>query len=184
MSGITRSRLPINASASGSIIPWLASSNRLRFEKDGARSFTETFGHLYSPDNLAAFLVNHSEANWRMELADPAYAIRLGEAGGDPVAYAKIGPPSLPFEPRGTPIELRQIYVLKPWQGSGAAKELMQWVLDEARRRGADELYLSVFTDNHRARAFYGRYGFEEVGPYKFMVGSHADEDIVMRLGL
>jgi len=110
--------------------------------------------------------------------------VRIGEADGQAVAYAKLGPPSLPFEPRGNPIELRQIYVLKPWQGKGAAAEMMDWVLGEARRRGADELYLSVFTDNHRARRFYARYGFEEIGPYAFMVGSHADEDIVMRLGL
>lgn len=150
----------------------------------GARTFTDTFGHLYSPDNLAAFLVNHSEENWLRELEDPAFAVRIGEADGQAVAYAKLGPPSLPFEPRGKPVELRQIYFLKDWQGSGAATELMAWVLTEARRRGADEIYLSVFTDNHRARRFYARYGFEEVGPYKFMVGSHADEDIVMRLGL
>ncbi|HET7709476.1 MAG TPA: GNAT family N-acetyltransferase [Sphingomicrobium sp.] len=150
----------------------------------GRATFTETFGHLYSPDNLAAFLVNHSPEKWRKELTDPAFAVRIGEAGGQAVAYVKLGPPSLPFEPRGAPIELRQIYVLKPWQGSGAAAEMMDWVVAEARRRGADELYLSVFTDNHRARRFYARYGFEEVGPYAFMVGDHADEDIVMRLAL
>jgi GNAT superfamily N-acetyltransferase len=150
----------------------------------GARTFTETFGHLYSPENLAAFRVNHSIDNWRRELGDTAFAVRIGEADGQAVAYAKLGPPSLPFEPRGNPIELRQLYLLKPWQGKGAAAEMMDWVLAEARRRGADELYLSVFTDNHRARRFYARYGFEEIGPYAFMVGTHADEDIVMRLGL
>jgi ribosomal protein S18 acetylase RimI-like enzyme len=147
----------------------------------GARSFTETFGHLYTPENLAAFLASHSEEKWRSELADPAFAVRIGEAQGMAVAYAKIGPPTLPFEPRGRPVELRQFYVLKDWQGTGAAATLMQWVLEEAERRGGDELYLSVFIDNHRARRFYERYGFERVGRYAFMVGTHADEDIVMR---
>lgn len=147
----------------------------------GRRSFTETFGHLYSDENLAAFLASHSEHGWLRELSDPAFAVRTGEADGEAVAFAKLGPPSLPFEPRGKPIELRQFYVLKPWHGSGAARELMRWVLDEAKRRGADELYLSVFVDNHRARRFYDRYGFEPVGRYDFMVGTHADEDIVMR---
>ena len=37
----------------------------------------------------------------------------------------------------------------------------MDWALDEARRRGARQLYLSVFIDNHRARRFYERYGFD-----------------------
>nr|WP_294168872.1 GNAT family N-acetyltransferase [uncultured Sphingomonas sp.] len=150
----------------------------------GARSFFETFGHLYDPADLALFLQNHAVAEWRRQLADPGYTTRVGEADGQFAAYAKVGPPSLPFQPRGACAELRQFYVLKPWHGTGAAEKLMDWVLDEARRRGAEHLYLSVFTDNHRARRFYARYGFVEEGPYKFMVGNHADEDIVMRLNL
>ena len=46
------------------------------------------------------------------------------------------------------------------------------------------ELYLTVYVDNHRARRFYDRYGFERVGRYDFMVGSHADEDVIMRRSL
>lgn len=150
----------------------------------GARAFFETFGHLYDPADLALFLQSHAVAEWRQQLTDPDYAIRLGEAAGQLAAYAKVGPPTLPFTPRGQSTELRQFYILKPWHGSGAAEALMTWVLDEARRRDARHLYLSVFTDNHRARRFYARYGFVEEGPYKFMVGNHADEDIVMRLDL
>ena len=150
----------------------------------GRRTFTETFGHLYKPEDLAAFLLSHNREGWARKLADPAFAIRIGEAEGEPVAYAKLGPPSLPFKPRGHPIELRQLYVLQPWQGAGVATQLMDWAISEAKARGADELYLSVFTDNHRARRFYDRYGFVEVGPYAFMVGNHADEDIIMKLAL
>ena len=150
----------------------------------GRDSFTETFGHLYTAENLAAFLDNHSEGNWRSELADPRFAVRLGEAEGRAVGYCKLGPPSLPFEVSGPTIELRQLYVLKPWQGEGVAAALMDWALAEARRRGAADIYLSVFVDNPRARRFYERYGFEPVGRYDFMVGTHADEDIIMRLKL
>ena len=150
----------------------------------GARTFTETFGHLYTPDDLTLFLANHSQEKWRGELADPAFAVRIGEADGEAVAYAKLGPATLPFEPNGTPIELRQFYVLRGWHGTGASRELMDWVIGEARRRGADELYLSVFIENHRARRFYECYGFVAVGRYDFMVGTHADEDIVMRKAL
>jgi GNAT superfamily N-acetyltransferase len=150
----------------------------------GRASFIETFGHLYAPENLAAFLETHSPQGWRGELADSAFAVRLAQEDGKPVAYAKIGPPSLPFTVTGPTVELRQFYVLQPWHGAGVARELMAWVLAEARARGAAQLYLSVFVDNHRARRFYARYGFREVGTYHFMVGSHADDDIVMRLDL
>lgn len=152
----------------------------------GAQTFAETFGHLYDPADLAAFLTSHSAANWRQELADPRYHIVLAMAGDDAAGYAKLGPPSLPFTPRGTPIELRQFYVRQEWQGSGLAARMMEHMLALALARGtgADELYLSVFVDNHRARRFYRRYGFERVGTYAFMVGNHRDEDDVMRVSL
>jgi len=74
--------------------------------------------------------------------------------------------------------------VLKPWQGTGVARDLMDWAIAEARARGAEQLFLSVFVDNLRAQRFYARYGFVPVGTYAFMVGSHADEDIIMRAEL
>jgi GNAT superfamily N-acetyltransferase len=150
----------------------------------GRRTFTETFGHLYKPEDLALFLETHSEERWAAELGNPDFSIRLVEDDGTPAGYAKLGPPSLPFEPRGPCIELRQFYALKPWHGAGISRELMRWALEEAKARGAKEMYLSVFVDNHRARRFYQRYGFEFVQTYAFMVGSHADEDHIMRLVL
>lgn len=150
----------------------------------GARTFTATFGHLYSADNLAAFLANHRPERWAAELADPQFAITLATVDGQVAGYAKLGPPSLPFEPRGIPAELRQLYVLSPWHGAGVAPRLMDRVIEQARGRRADELYLSVFVDNYRAQRFYARYGFERVGTYAFMVGEHEDEDHVMRMAL
>ena len=150
----------------------------------GKQTFVETFGHLYTPENLAAFLENHSEENWLAELTNPAFAIRIAEDGRQAAGFAKVGPPSLPFEVTGPTAELRQLYLLKPWHGAGIAHALMDWAIDEAKRRGAKQMYLSVFVDNHRARRFYARYGFEFVQTYAFMVGSHADEDHIMRLRL
>lgn len=150
----------------------------------GARSFTETFGHLYDPADLAFFLQTHRAEHWSAQLGDPGFAVRVAEADGDMIGYAKLGPPHLPFEPRGAAAELRQLYVLGPWQGAGVARSLMDWVVATARGQGADHLYLSVFVDNHRARRFYRGYGFEDEGRYAFMVGTQADEDIVMRLAL
>ncbi len=152
--------------------------------KLGAETFTETFGHLYTPENLAAFLLNHQPEKWRGELSDPSYAVRIAEDGERAAGYCKVGPPSLPFEVTAPTLELRQLYVLKPWHGAGVAAPFMDWAFDQARRRGAEQMFLSVFIDNHRARRFYARYGFEEVGRYDFMVGTHADHDLILRLKL
>lgn len=148
------------------------------------QGFIDTFGHIYDPKDLAAFFEDFTLAAWRRELADPDFAFRLAEDEGALAGYAKVSSVSLPVEPARPAAELRQLYVLKNWHGSGVAGALMDWVIAEARGRGAEELYLSVFTDNHRAKAFYVRHGFEPIGPYIFMVGNHADEDILMRLKL
>lgn len=147
----------------------------------GRRTFTETFGHLYSSEDLAAFLLTHSEQNWSDQLASDVFAVRIAEVAGEAVAYAKLGPPSLPIEMPLPSRELRQLYVLQPWQGAGVAQALMDWALAEARSCGARHIYLSVYVDNQRGRRFYERYGFTAVGTYAFMVGAHADEELILR---
>lgn len=147
-------------------------------------SFCETFAHLYRPNDLAAFLAQFTPQAWTDEITDLRYAFRIAEDDGAAVGFVKLGPSSLPVETDGPAVELRQLYVLSSHLGSGIGAELMDWALAEARRRDVEELYLTVYTDNHRARRFYARYGFEEIGPYAFMVGEQADEDIIMRLKL
>jgi ribosomal protein S18 acetylase RimI-like enzyme len=147
-------------------------------------SFTDTFGHLYDPQDLAAFLADFTEEAWRAELRQPDLKIRLAEEDGQVVGFAKVGDPTLPADLRGPTIELRQFYILTPWQGRGVAAELMAWALAEGRARGAEDMILSVYIDNHRAKRFYARYGFEVIGDYAFMVGNHADEDLIMRARL
>lgn len=149
-----------------------------------ADCFTATFGHLYDPADLASFLDGLTLERWRAEIADPAFAFLLAEEDGAAVGFAKLGPHSLPVTPTGPMIELRQLYLTAGQQGSGLAARMMDWVIATARARGAGELFLSVYVDNARARRFYERYGFAEVGLYTFMVGNHPDEDHLMRLQL
>jgi ribosomal protein S18 acetylase RimI-like enzyme len=144
-------------------------------------SFRDTFAHLYRPEDLYAFLSGFGVADWEKELRNEAFAFRVAEVDGARVGYAKLGPLKLPVEPAGPALLLDQLYILKEHHGTGIAHALMDWTIEEARRRGASELYLTVYVENHRARRFYDRYGFEPVGRYDFMVGNHVDEDVIMR---
>ena len=143
--------------------------------------FCDTFAHLYRPEDLDAFLSSFGIADWEAQLDDPAFACRIAEADGEAAGYAKLGPLKLPLEENSPALLLDQLYILRAYHGVGIAHALMDWTLEEARRRGATRLYLTVFVENHRARRFYDRYGFEAVGRYDFMVGNHADEDVIMR---
>lgn len=146
-----------------------------------ARCFVETFAHLYRREDLDAFLAGVTPQSFAEEIGDPAFALRLAETESGAIGFAKLGPPGLPIETPPNSLELRQIYVLGPWQGQGVAQQLYDWTESEARRRGAEHLQLTVYVDNERARRFYERRGFAAVGRYDFMVGKQADEDIVMR---
>ncbi len=147
-------------------------------------SFCDTFAHLYAAEDLATFLGTLSDERWRAEFGDLAMAFAVGPAEGEVAGFAKLGPNRLPHVEPGAVIELRQLYLLKAAHGTGLASALMDWVLAEARRRGAERLALSVFSENWRAQAFYRRYGFVDRGPVTYIVGNHRDDDRVWELQL
>lgn len=148
------------------------------------RCFTDTFVHLYESKDLADFLATRDAAQFRSELEDPAFHFRVAEQGGAMAGFLKLGPAELPVQTPPDTVELRQLYILKPWQGAGVAAGLMNWAMDRARSLEAQHVQLNVYVDNLRAQRFYRRYGFEPVARYLFMVGEHADEEIVMRASL
>lgn len=152
------------------------------------KAFTHTFGHIYDPTDLSAFLAGWNPPDRiRAQLADPDWTIALARDGGGAIAgFVKLGPIDFdlpPEQPRDTAVELHQLYVGEAAKGTGVAAALMDWGIAWARAR-ASFLYLSVFTENHRAQAFYRRYGFVDVGRNAFRVGNHIDEDRIWRLDL
>ncbi|WP_448502509.1 N-acetyltransferase family protein [Sphingomonas sp.] len=148
------------------------------------QSFIETFGTLYAPADLNAFLESAmSPATFAAQLADPAYRLRLATIADQPVGYAKLGPQYFDGHAPDAAC-LHQLYVLAAHHGDGAGRSLMDWTIATAREQGQREMLLSVYVDNHRARAFYARYGFVEIGRYVFMVGDKADDDRILRLEL
>ncbi len=152
----------------------------------GRETFIETFGDLYAAHDLEAFLDKTFGADGLpKEYEDPAYDWIIAEDGAKMVGYCKLGPPYLPSPDDGrSKCELRQLYILKAWHGTGIAQHMMDWALDRARSGGWQDMYLSVYTDNIRAQRLYRKYGFEKVGEFQFMVGNHADPEYLFRLRL
>ena len=145
-------------------------------------TFIDAFGSLYKLDDMAVFLAQGSDAAYAAELVDSDIAVRFAETGGVPIGFCKVSSLKLPASnPGPRAAELRQLYIYKPWQGLGIADELIRWAFAAARARGFAEIWLSVFTQNPRARRFYARHGFAEIEPYHFMVGDQADEDVLCR---
>ncbi|MFC3213320.1 GNAT family N-acetyltransferase [Novosphingobium panipatense] len=148
----------------------------------GARSFVAKFGHLYTPENLAAFLAaSHSEEKIATELDDPGMRIMVAEEQGRLLGFCKLVMNcAWPEYARGQrTIELKQLYTDPEATGQGIGSQLMDWALAEAAIFGADEMQLSVYSDNPGAQKFYARYGFSKVADIHFMVGDHRDEEFL-----
>lgn len=149
-----------------------------------AETFHETFAHLYSVENLDRFLTSKTPEAFARDLADSAFTYRVAMIGSELCGYVKLGPAQLPTDAPEETLEICQIYVLCAYHGQGIAQQLIDWAKAAARQRGARFLQLGVFPENHRARRFYMRNGFVDVGPTLFMVGDQADEDMIMRASL
>lgn len=103
-----------------------------------------------------------SAENMAAELASPhGYYLAAVEAD-TVVGYAGL------LAPLGTGQgDIQTVTVAPEARRQGLARAMMQQLVDEARRRGAEELFLEVRVDNEAAQALYAELGFETVSVRK-----------------
>lgn len=149
--------------------------------------FTDTFAHLFERQAFEAFCdrAYAKDGPMAQDFDNPEVFWQVATCSGAPIGYAKLTPLRAPA-PAAEPgaMELQQIYVLAQWQGSGVAEKLMLWAVSVAKRELAPELYLTVFDHNERAKRFYARHGFGEVGHCTFTLGARTYDDRIWRKDL
>ncbi|MBO9624447.1 MAG: GNAT family N-acetyltransferase [Sphingomonas sp.] len=145
----------------------------------GGATFLETFagvlaGHAIlehcartnSADAYARYLAQGSRA-WLAEMAPGAVPIGLALVTAPDISAARDGD-----------IELKRIYALSRFHGSGIGAALLRAAIDAAA--GFERLLLGVYAGNQRAIAFYRKNGFEPIAERKFDVGGTLYDDIVL----
>lgn len=151
----------------------------------GADTFVAAFGHLYKPEDLAAFLGEvHNPEAVAGEIAGDECTHCLVEHEGELVAFCKLRYPTkfTDYSDAANPIELGQLYALPGFTGSGIGGKLMDWALAQARAGGHDAVLLSVYAENFGAQRFYQRYGFGKIADITFRVGDHLDPEFLYEL--
>lgn len=156
-----------------------------------SRTFTDTFGHLYPPQDLHAFLAeSYSLEACERVLADDACAVWLLEDDACPepgrrgvaVGHALAGPCTLPHaDVAPGDGELKRLYVLRDHQNGGWGGRLFRTALEWLERDGPRTLWIGVWSENHGAQRLYARHGFEHVGDYDFIVGNIRDHEFILR---
>jgi GNAT superfamily N-acetyltransferase len=148
----------------------------------GAATFLETFAGVLEGSAIVEHCrKEHSSAAYLRYLGSGG-TVWLAEAGkGDaPIGFALLGSSLLPgTNPDGSDLELKRIYSLSRFHGTGVGMALMRLVVEHATRAAAHRLVLGVYAGNSRAIAFYGKQGFTPIARRRFQVGPRDYDDIV-----
>ena len=157
-----------------------ADADKLSLVSDA--TFLESFAHEIPGDAMLAHCREKHAPKFLAALIEGGAKAWLGEINGTPIGYAILIPrPELDAAQEGD-VELKKIYVLSRFQGTGTAQRLFAEVLHAAQ--GNKRLLLGVKDDNHRAISFYKRQGFEIIGTRQFNVGGELYDDYVFALNL
>jgi ribosomal protein S18 acetylase RimI-like enzyme len=154
----------------------------------GQATFLDAFaGILDGPDILAHCARAHAADCTRpgSRTSDTGSGWRSQRPGLAPVGYAVLAPSDLPVpDPRPDELEVKRIYLLNRFQGSGLGGRLMATAIEQARVRRLPRLLLGVYSENAAAIGFYRRLGFETIGHRSFTVGATVCDDLGMSLVL
>lgn len=147
-------------------------------------TFVETFGHLYTPEDLRWHLdFSYAPDTYRDALEEAGCAAWLLEdSEGHAQGYAFVGPAGLPHdEVQSGDMELKRLYLRKAGQNGGWGTRLYleaeRWML----ANGPAALWVGVWSENLGAQRFYQRHGFSKVGEYLYPVGETRDLEFILR---
>ncbi|MET4003132.1 MULTISPECIES: ribosomal protein S18-alanine N-acetyltransferase [Arthrobacter] len=79
--------------------------------------------------------------------------------------------------------DIQTIGVLAEYEGRGIARAMLDELIAEAVRRGAEDIMLEVSSTNPRAQKLYARYGFEHIHTRRKYYRDGSD-GLIMRLQL
>lgn len=147
-----------------------------------AGTFRETYAIQNRPEDMALYVSRaYGLSQQEAELANPEMGTLLAEVDGQLAGYAQLRASTVPDCVMGVrPLEVWRFYVASSWHGRGVAHALMKSVELEARAREAHTLWLGVWERNERAKSFYRKCGFADVGSQVFVLGTDAQTDRIM----
>ena len=158
-------------------------ADQYRLSLIGQATFLESFADILpGSDIMLHCRTQHSLADYETRLASTGHALWLAEVKkGAPIGYAALSPPDLStVDVTPGDIELKRIYVLSNFHGTGVAAALMERAQGEARDMGMQRLLVGVYARNGRAIRFYQKNGMQVIGTRKFRVGANDYDDVIL----
>lgn len=157
--------------------------------KLGGDTFSATFGHSVSQEDLEEFLTTtYSSENVVSELSDPAKTWLTaktpdGKVVGIAQLYRGETHPSVGAALHET-AEMQRVYVDTSVHGQGVGSKIIAAVETLAREEGFKKLWLTVWEENVKAQKLYQRLGYVKTGEIDFATGACIQTDWVMAKAL
>jgi|SRR5579859_5553440 len=138
------------------------------------------------PLDLAHYIAAELTAErFRTLIENPNAILLVAETGDQICGYALVLRSSPHPQIEGVaPAEVRKFYVAPAYHGRGVAGELIREALASLERDRLAVVWLSTYSENPRAIAFYKKWGFHIVGTQEFLVGADPQKDFLMRRDL
>ena len=147
-----------------------------------ARTFRDTYSLMSDPVEVEDYIrTNFTAKLLEEQIADDSATFLLGSIANRFIGYTHVRLSVAPACVAGPdPVELSRLYLEQSFHGQGYGSALMRASLCEARARNGQTLWLSVYSENIKARAFYVAMGFLEIGARDFLFGGRIYNDPVM----
>jgi ribosomal protein S18 acetylase RimI-like enzyme len=161
--------------ARGEDVAVLSTIARLTFSLAGPANSSKIEIEKYIAKNL-----NESVFQKYVESADVFVACAQTDSelvGFIVVKYCSSCPCELGFE---NSAELQRLYVLPDYHGTNSSKLLVSEAFKECSAKGIDAIWLSVYSENSRAKKFYSKFGFQEIGKTHFKMGNEKHLDTIL----
>lgn len=149
-------------------------------------TYHDAYSDLHSEANLAAYCAdNFTQDAAEAILSDPNIICKIAFKDGVAAGFYIIKDYACPVTLRAPSAELKQIYTLADHYGTGLGRALFNDATATILNMGKQAVWLTVADANHRAKAFYGKLGFEVMGGGPvFHVGTDRLSSTVLALNL
>lgn len=153
-------------------------------QKIGKQTFFETFADSNSEEDMQKYLEeSFALEKLENELKNPNSEFYFAKDNEKVVGYLKVNFGDSQTELKDNlALEIERIYVLKDYHGKKVGQKLYEKVIEIAKEKAMEYVWLGVWEENHRAIKFYQKNGFEAFDKHIFVLGNDEQTDIMMKL--
>jgi ribosomal protein S18 acetylase RimI-like enzyme len=150
------------------------------------QTFYESFHAFNTKENMDKFMNEQFNREKLIgEFYDPKNSFLLACHEDRILGYTKLRVSDEESDSPGPgAMEIVRIYAVRDSIGKGIGSFLMKEAIELARQKKFSVIWLGVWEHNHRAIAFYEKWGFKRYGQHIFMLGDDPQTDLLLSMNL